>query len=121
MIVGTPDPKCINCKPDMPFHWHDAIVRVDVYPPIRQGQVAELVVGGERLSTHEARVLARQLQAAADIAEDINVPILEQWRAELAERIACKHCGHTLSAHDGKYFKQRPCGKCDCVDMVVGA
>jgi hypothetical protein len=47
--------------------------------------------------------------------------VLSQIRAEPAERIACKNCGHTLSAHDGKYFKQRPCGKCDCVDMVIGA
>jgi hypothetical protein len=121
MIVGTPDPKCINCKPDMPFHWHDAVVRVDVHAPRRQGQVATVTVEGVCLSTHEARMLARQLEAAADISEGINVPILDQKRAELAERIACKHCGHTLSAHNGKYFKQRPCGKCDCVDMVVGA
>jgi hypothetical protein len=75
----------------MPFHWHDAVVRVDVHAPRRPGQVATVTVEGVCLSTHEARMLARQLEAAADIADDINVPILDNKRAELAERIACKN------------------------------
>jgi len=56
-----------------------------------------------------------------EVLESVLSQIHKQNKAEPAERIACKHCGHTFSAHDGKYFKQRPCGTCDCVDMVVGA
>jgi hypothetical protein len=88
MIVGTPDPKCINCKPDMPYHWHDATVHVDVYAPQRERQVAGVTVGGETLTSKEALELARQLQAAAKIAEEINAPIMDTLRADYAARNA---------------------------------
>ena len=78
MIVGTPDPKCICCRPDnMPYHWHHDHMGVDVYPPRSPNYgTAKVSIsgpnGGDDLTPAEALEMARHLVDAAEIAQNIN-------------------------------------------------